>query len=155
MLFHLEKKEKIFGRGGWRKCDSYGNSIPGATLYPDLASFHAAYGDGGDSFVHQCVYCYKDDEIERVERQCNIEKQKLEEGKKEYTAIAKRYNHSSIVQDNLVGKVKIQEKVVAKYEAAVRIFKNLAKDIEKLRQSAIIDYEAITYGDTKRYTRRG
>src|SRR5690606_30612237 len=62
MLYHLEKEEKIFGDGSWRACDNYGNTIPGATPYPDLAAFHAAYGTGGNSWVYQCVYCYKDDE---------------------------------------------------------------------------------------------
>ncbi len=92
MLYYLEKDQKIFG-GPWVECDNYGNTKPGSASYPTLAAFNQVHVTGGNTWVSKCVYCYKNDEIARIEAKSVREQQELEKGQRKYAAFAKEYEY--------------------------------------------------------------
>lgn len=151
MLFHLN--DNIFGGGSWELCDDYGNTLPNTPTYPSLAAITAAYPDG-DHFVHSCIYCYKDQEIASLNRTINDLRQEFEAQEEELSNEARRANRSANKIERIERKIKEQSEAIRSYAAAIEAYHEAAKSMERYREQAIVDYEAITYGDSWENERR-
>ncbi|MHB9147578.1 MAG: hypothetical protein ACYC2U_04050 [Candidatus Amoebophilus sp.] len=143
MLFHMDNN--VFGSGTWQECDDYGNTLPGSPTYPSLAAIIAA-NNARTHFVHTCVYCYKDQEIASLNRKINNLRQDHERLSDEYRNEARRTNRSANKLDSIQRKIEKQSQAIRSYGAAIESYQEVAKLMERYREQAIVDYEAITYG---------
>lgn len=141
MLLHLEQDIKMFG-GGWHRCDKFGNSLPNAIRYPTLSAFHNAYPNSvrGDTFVHSCVYCYREKDIQRAQQQITNKRREHESLGRAYTHYAKGANRSRNKQKSLTKKQEKVQQEIKRYEVRIESYGEAARLLERQRENALDDF---------------